>query len=35
MENWGFGLSKKEFLETIGRYINEKNTRIIQRRSSW
>jgi hypothetical protein len=24
MEKWGFGLSKKEVLETIGRYVNEK-----------
>jgi hypothetical protein len=23
MEKWGFGLSKKEVLETIGRYVNE------------
>jgi len=22
MEKWGFGLSKKEVLETIGRYVN-------------
>ncbi|KAB0793820.1 hypothetical protein PPYR_13440 [Photinus pyralis] len=25
MEKWGFGLSKKEVLETIGRYINANN----------
>ncbi|XP_063226844.1 uncharacterized protein LOC134533298 [Bacillus rossius redtenbacheri] len=25
MEKWGFGLSKKEFLETIGRYVNANN----------
>jgi hypothetical protein len=23
MEKWGFGFSKKEVLETIGRYVNE------------
>jgi len=23
MEKWGFGLSKKEVLETRGRYVNE------------
>jgi hypothetical protein len=23
MEKWGFGLSRKEVLETIGRYVNE------------
>jgi hypothetical protein len=23
MEKWGFGLSKKEVLETIGWYVNE------------
>ena len=23
MQKWGFGLSKKEVLETIGRYVNE------------
>jgi len=23
MEKWGFDLSKKEVLETIGRYVNE------------
>jgi len=23
MEKWGFGLSKKEVLETIGRYVSE------------
>jgi len=23
MEKWGFGLSKKEILETAGRYVNE------------
>jgi len=23
MEKWGFGLSKQEALETIGRYVNE------------
>jgi hypothetical protein len=23
MEKWGFGLSKKEVLETIGRHVNE------------
>jgi hypothetical protein len=23
LEKWGFGLCKKEVLETIGRYVNE------------
>jgi hypothetical protein len=23
MEKWGFGLSKREVLETIGRFVNE------------
>jgi hypothetical protein len=26
MEKWVFGLSKKEVLETIGRYVNENKT---------
>jgi len=35
MEKWGFGLSKKEVLETIGRYVNENKIPTLLEEEFW